>query len=106
MPSWLVLCTLKAEKAGTVTGRIDMPDAIAEHMKAAICDSTEAGDIICRFGREQYLVLLRNRTSSDCEAIKKRIKQHFERGGKKSTTVTFSILKIEERDSASERGAL
>lgn len=106
MPSWLVLCTLKVEKGKTGSVRIYLSDAIAEHMKTAICESTESCDIVCRFGREQYLILLRNRTDSDCEAIKRRIKEKFEEGGKKSTSVTFSMRKIEGHDSDSEGGAL
>lgn len=106
MPSWLVLCTLKVEKGKAGSVRIDLSDAIAEHMKTAICESTESCDIVCRFGREQYLILLRNRTDSDCEAIKRRIKEKFEEGGKKSTSVTFSMRKIEGHDSDSEGGAL
>ena len=106
MPSWLVLCTLKAGKRKPGSVRIDLSDAIAEHMKTAICEATDACDIVCRFGREQYLILLRNRTDSDCEAIKRRIKQNFEEGDRKSTSVTFSIQKLEGHDNDSEGGAL
>ena len=106
MPSWLVLCTLKAGKGKPGSVRIDLSDAIAEHMKTAICEATDACDIVCRFGREQYLILLRNRTDSDCEAIKRRIKQNFEEGDRKSTSVTFSIQKLEGHDNDSEGGAL
>lgn len=106
MPSWLVLCTLKVETGKTRFVRADQSDAVAEHMKTAICESTESCDIVCRFGREQYLILLRNRTDSDCEAIKRRIKEKFEEDGKKSTSVTFSMRKIEGHESDSEGGAL
>lgn len=93
-PSWLILCTIKIEKGKAGCSHIDLSDDLAEHMKKSILSSTDRCDVISRFGREQYLILLRNRTESGCEKVKSRIREKFGKGKSKNTLVKFSTLKI------------
>lgn len=74
--AYLMLCTVidstgKPMRDGAVLSRL------AESLGTIICMSVRNSDVVCRYGKGQYIVLLMNTTMENCEIIKNRINKGF-----------------------------
>ena len=93
MSDWLILCTFIAEKGCTIP--CNRNDAEwEEQIKKDICRSVDKSDIVCRYGKEQYLILARSRTDKSCEVVKKRIEECFRKTEYEHVSVAFSMQPI------------
>jgi hypothetical protein len=89
--SWLMMCTRTGEKdvkaAGTRAGT-----EISEPLKEAISRATDREDLFCRFGKQQYLLLLRDKTEATCKAIGIHIERNFALARRDHSEVTCKAL--------------
>jgi DNA-binding SARP family transcriptional activator len=89
---YLMLCTIidgsgKAMSDGAVLSRL------SERLRKAIIDSVRQSDVLCRYGKGQFLVLLLNTNAENCEIIEKRIEDRFYSEGQR-TGVSFHVSEI------------
>ncbi len=80
---YLMLCTIvngkgHPMKEGAVLNRL------SERLADAICSSVRHSDVVCRYSKSQYLVLLIDTTREDCSIVQKRIDRHFKTDGQRT----------------------
>jgi GGDEF domain-containing protein len=73
---YLMLCTL-VDKEGTPITEAKQLDRIIGKLGDVICGSIRQSDAVCRYGKNQYLVLLVNTTRENCAIVEDRIDRHF-----------------------------
>lgn len=73
---FLMLCTLVDSKGNPMRDNAQMTE-LTDRLKAAIFRSIRRSDVVCRYGKGQYLVLLANTTMENCKIVQKRINQNF-----------------------------
>ena len=73
---FLMLCTLVDSKGNPMRESTAMTE-LTERLKEAIFRSIRRSDVVCRYGKGQYLVLLANTTMENCKIVQKRINQNF-----------------------------
>ena len=73
---YLMLCTIIDSK-GNVLGPGKKLDELSERLGQTIHKSIRSSDVMNRYSRGQWLVLLTNTTLEDCEIIEKRISKAF-----------------------------
>lgn len=73
---YLMLCTIVDSKGSPMRSG-PMLLELSERLGEAIHLSTRRSDVICRYGRGQYLVLLTNTTLENCKVVQRRINEHF-----------------------------
>ena len=80
---YLMLCTVVDGK-GTPMKEGPTLEELSERLSVAIQRSVRHSDVISRYGKGQYLVLLLNTTRENCTIIQKRINYHFIIGRQRS----------------------
>lgn len=90
---YLMLCTIVNGKGhpmseGAVLNRL------SEELADAICMSVRHGDVVCKYSKNQYLVLLVNTTREDCSIVEDRINKRFGAGGKR-TGVRYNVTSVD-----------
>ncbi len=73
---FLMLCTIVDSK-GNPMKEGNMLDELTDRLKSAIYSSVRRSDVVCRYGKGQYLVLLSNTTMENCRIVQKRINDNF-----------------------------
>ena len=73
---FLMLCTIVDGK-GNPMKEGSMLTELTERLKNAIFSSIRRSDVVCRYGKGQYLVLLANTTMENCRIVQKRINDNF-----------------------------
>ncbi len=73
---YLMLCTVVDSK-GNIMRAGPLLDELTIRLKESICHSVRHSDAVCRYGKGQYLVLLINTSSEDCDIVQRRINEHF-----------------------------
>lgn len=73
---FLMLCTIVDSKGNPMRDG-PMLDELTERLQKAIIASIRRTDVINRYGKGQYLVLLANTTMENCKVVQKRINQQF-----------------------------
>ncbi len=73
---YLMLCTVVDSK-GNPMREGPILDELSPRLEEAVRASTRRSDVLCRYGKGQYLVLLVNIVRENCKIIQKRINQHF-----------------------------
>ena len=73
---FLMLCTLVDSKGNPMRDNAQMTE-LTDRLKDAIFRSIRRSDVVCRYGKGQYLVLLANTTMENCKIVQKRINQNF-----------------------------
>ena len=73
---FLMLCTVVDSK-GNIMKSGPQLDSLSTRLRDSICQSVRHSDAVCRYGKGQYLVLLINTSSEDCEIVQNRINEHF-----------------------------
>ena len=90
---YLMLCTIVNGKGqpmreGAVLNRLSV------ELAEVICQSVRYGDVVCKYNKNQYLVLLVNTTREDCAIVEERIDRKFSAGGKR-TGVKYRIKNVD-----------
>lgn len=73
---YLMLCTVVDSK-GNPMREGSILDDLSPRLEEAVQKSVRHSDVVCRYGKGQYLVLLINTTRENCKIIQKRINQNF-----------------------------
>ena len=71
-----MLCTLVDSKGNPMRENAQMTE-LTDRLKDAIFRSIRRSDVVCRYGKGQYLVLLANTTMENCKIVQKRINQNY-----------------------------
>lgn len=81
---YLMLCTI-VDKKGVPLSDPKILEELIGKLGDAICHSVRHSDAICKYGRNQYLVLLVNTTRENCTIVQDRINEYFTADRKKSS---------------------
>ena len=73
---YLMLCTLVDEKGNPVCSH-NRIEELTERLRESIAESIRRSDVYTRYGKTQYLVLLTNVNTQDCELVQNRINHRF-----------------------------
>lgn len=73
---YLMLCTLVDGKGNPVEDN-SVLEQLTERLCESICCSVRRSDVVNRYGKGQYLVLLFNTTRESCRILQKRINTQF-----------------------------
>lgn len=89
---YLMLCTLVDDKGNPVE-----EDAVPERLTKRLCEairfSVRRSDVVNRYGKGQYLVLLFNTTRESCRILQKRINSRF-RAGRQKTGIRYHVKSV------------
>lgn len=90
---YLLVCTVVNGKGlpmrdGAVLTRL------SERLAESICKSVRNSDVVCRYSKSQYLVLLINTTREDCGIVEDRINRNFRTEGQR-TGLKFHVSGVE-----------
>ena len=90
---YLILCTIVTGKGqpmkdGAVLTRL------SERLSEAICTSVRHSDVVCRYNKNQYLILLINTTREDCSIVEDRINRKFRTEGQR-TGLRYNVSLVE-----------
>lgn len=90
--SYLMLCTI-IDSNGRPMRECTMLDKLATRLVRAINYAVRKQDIVCRYGRGQYLVMLPHTNLEECKRVQKQIDSHFLEG-RQRTAVRYHINRI------------
>lgn len=93
-PSSLMLCTIVDSK-GNPMKEGEQLDRLSGRLEKAICSSVRQSDVVNRYGKGQYLVLLLNMAEEDCTAVQKRIDEQF-LVGRQRTGIQYCVSRVSE----------
>ena len=90
---YLMVCTIVNGKGypmkeGAVLNRL------SERLTGAICQSIRHSDTVCKYSKNQYLILLINTTREDCAIVEERIDRNFRTEGQR-TGLKFHVSPVE-----------
>lgn len=91
-PMCLMLCTIVDSKGVSMKEGKQL-DELSDRLMEAIRKSIRRSDVVNRYGKGQYLILLMNVDSEDCGVIQKRINSHF-LTGRQRTGVSYCISNV------------
>lgn len=89
---YLMMCTIVDSK-GNYMKDSEQLDHLSKRLGQSICQSIRRGDVMNRYGKGQYLVLLMNTTREDCAVIEKRIDQKF-LTGRQRTGIQYYVNRV------------
>ena len=92
---YLMLCTVVDSK-GNPMGEGAKLEELSVRLGEAIRCAVRRSDVINRYGRGQYLVLLVNTTREDCKVVQRRITQNFT-VNRQRISVQFHVSSVERR---------
>ena len=74
--AYLMLCTV-CDNYGTPMREGAVLTRLTERLGEIICSSIRNSDVMCRYGKGQYLALLMNTTAENCDIVEDRINKRF-----------------------------
>lgn len=89
---YLMLCTIVDSKGNPMKDGAQL-DSLSERLGDAICHSIRHSDIVNRYSKGQYLVLLINTTRENCNTVQKRINYRF-LTGRQRTGVQYYVNSV------------
>lgn len=92
---YLMLCTIVDSKGNPMKDG-PMLEELSERLEESIRMSVRHGDVINKYGKGQYLVLLVNTTRENCSVVQKRIDYHF-LVGRQRTGVEYYVNSVISR---------
>lgn len=100
----LMLCTLTDMEEHPIRSD-ECAEVLSRYIWESICRSIRAGDVVTRYGKGQYLVLLFNTKPEDCQEIQKRIDAQFR---KKNTVyeIRYSVKSVRSLNNAKDDQSL
>ena len=96
----LMLCTVTDMEEHPIRSD-ECAEVLSRYIWESICRSIRAGDVVTRYGKGQYLVLLINTKPEDCQEIQKRIDAQFR---KKDTVyeIRYSVKSVRSLNNAKD----
>lgn len=96
----LMLCTLTDMEKHPIRSD-ECAEVLSRYIWESICRSIRAGDVVTRYGKGQYLVLLINTKPEDCQEIQKRIDAQFR---KKDTVyeIRYNVKSVRSLNNAKD----
>lgn len=96
----LMLCTLTDMEKHPIRSD-ECAEVLSRYIWESICRSIRAGDVVTRYGKGQYLVLLINTKPEDCQEIQKRIDAQFR---KKNTVyeIRYNVKSVRSLNNAKD----
>ena len=96
----LMLCTLTDMDEHPVESD-EKAEVLSRYVWESICRSIRSGDVVTRYGKGQYLVLLINAKPEECKGIQERIDMQFQ---KKNTVyeIQYSVKPVRSLNNAKE----
>ncbi len=88
----LMVCTIVDSKGNPVEDGLVL-DQLAERLGEAIRYSVRRSDVVNRYGKGQYLVLLLNTTRESCKILQKRINGRF-RSGRQRMGIRYHVESV------------
>lgn len=76
---YLMLCTIVNSKGNPMRGSVKL-EAMSARLEEALKKSLRSNDIVNRYGKGQFLVLLINISMENCSIVQKRIDEYFYTG--------------------------
>lgn len=73
---YLMLCTIVDSKGNPMKEGVLLTE-LSDRLGEAICHAVRQSDVVNRYNKGQYLVLLVNTTLENCRVVQKRINYHF-----------------------------
>lgn len=100
----LMLCTVTDMEEHPIRSD-ECAEVLSRYIWESICRSIRAGDVVTRYGKGQYLVLLINTKPEDCQEIQKRIDAQFR---KKDTVyeIRYSVKSVRSLNNAKDDQSL
>lgn len=100
----LMLCTLTDMEEHPIRSD-ECAEVLSRYIWESICRSIRAGDVVTRYGKGQYLVLLINTKAEDCQEIQKRIDAQFR---KKNTVyeIRYNVKSVRSLNNAKDDQSL
>lgn len=89
---YLMLCTVVDSK-GNPMEEGALLEELSPRLQEAICRSVRRGDVVAKYGKGQYLVLLVNTTRENCSVVQKRINYKFV-VGRQRTGVKYYVNSV------------
>ena len=68
---------------------------LSDNMKSIICESVRRSDIVCRYAKDQFILILMNRNIEGCEVVRDRINRKFKDKGY-NLTLEYDISPVRE----------
>ena len=88
----LMLCTITDSKGNPMREGVVL-DRLSAKLGSILERTVHHADVICKYGKGQYLVLLLNISREECKAVQKRIDDVFLAGGQR-TGVQYSVSNV------------
>ncbi|MBR0385248.1 MAG: diguanylate cyclase [Erysipelotrichaceae bacterium] len=73
---FLMLCTIVDTKGNVLTKGSSL-DELSQRLDDAIRQSIRRSDIMCKYNKSQFLVMLMDTTAENCKIVQRRINDHF-----------------------------
>ena len=86
---YLMLCTVVDGKGNPIESGPSLEE-LSERMTETIQKTIRHGDVMCRYGKGQVLVLLMNTTRENCDIVQKRINKAFQIG-RQRTGISYYV---------------
>ena len=80
-PLTLMLCALTDDAGGTPEDD-ERTRELSARLEEALRRTLRSADVVCRYSRCQFLVLLFGAAEKDCAAVRQRIRERFSPAGK------------------------
>lgn len=85
------------EDTSEMSPDLDALSKLSERMKTVICNSIRRSDIVCRFAKDQFLLILMNRDIEGCWVVRDRINRNFRLGGY-NISLEYDITPVRDLD--------
>lgn len=85
------------EDTSEMSPDLDALSKLSERMKTVICNSIRRSDIVCRFAKDQFLLILMNRDIEGCWVVRDRINRNFRLGGY-NISLEYDITPVRDVD--------
>ena len=89
---YIMLCTIVDSKGNPMKDGLTLK-SLSDRLETAICQSIRCSDVVNRYSKGQYLVLLINATKEECRIIQKRINYKF-LTGRQRTGVRYHVNSV------------
>ncbi len=89
---YLMLCTIVDGK-GNPMREGEALEQLSNRVSDAICRSIRRSDVVCRYGKGQYLVMLINTSRENCGLVQNRINGNF-RTGRQRTGIEYHVNSV------------
>jgi len=90
---YLILCTIVTYKGQPMKDG-EVLDQLSDKLSESICSSVRHSDVVCRYRKNQFLILLINTTREDCSIVEGRINRKFKTNGQRAG-LRYNVSNVE-----------